>query len=343
MADLWRKEGDQFFDDSGNVLSGGVLRYFDAGTSNGRTVYKDDGEVTSWGTSVTLNSAGRLTDAIYIPTGDFKETLEDSGATQIFENDDIPGAVDLSVYLQTSVLDTPVLSKTSNYTILSGDAGKLFLCDPTGGAFTMTLPNAGTVGDGYRIHILHNGTANQVLIAPVASQTIDGEDGQVLTHGGQVIALVSDGGNWQIDTVWGPQVRQTLDVVDRDLLDPPASPTAGAWYLLPDSGTLLNAWSGFSNADLVQADGQGGWIQFTPTSEHDGLCLWIEDEEATLRWTGGSWSNAIKVGSYTVATVPAAAQNTRSIIYVSDETGGATLAFSDGANWRRVTDRAVVS
>lgn len=31
------------------------------------------------------------------------------------------------------------------------------------------------------------------------------------------------------------------------------------------------------------------------------------------------------------------------IIYVDDEAGGAVLAFSDGTNWRRVTDRAVVS
>ena len=30
-------------------------------------------------------------------------------------------------------------------------------------------------------------------------------------------------------------------------------------------------------------------------------------------------------------------------VYVSDETGGATLAFSDGTNWRRVQDRAIVS
>jgi len=47
--------------------------------------------------------------------------------------------------------------------------------------------------------------------------------------------------------------------------------------------------------------------------------------------------------SYTVATVPAAATYPRGIIYVSNETGGATLAFSDGTNWRRVQDRAVVS
>ena len=30
-------------------------------------------------------------------------------------------------------------------------------------------------------------------------------------------------------------------------------------------------------------------------------------------------------------------------VYVSDESGGATLAFSDGTNWRRVQDRAIVS
>ena len=34
---------------------------------------------------------------------------------------------------------------------------------------------------------------------------------------------------------------------------------------------------------------------------------------------------------------------TNAMIYVSDETGGAVPAFSDGTNWRRVTDRAVVS
>jgi hypothetical protein len=39
----------------------------------------------------------------------------------------------------------------------------------------------------------------------------------------------------------------------------------------------------------------------------------------------------------------AAADPFSSIIFVYDETGGATLAFSDGTNWRRVQDRAVVS
>ncbi len=51
-----------------------------------------------------------------------------------------------------------------------------------------------------------------------------------------------------------------------------------------------------------------------------------------------------KFKSYTVATLPSAsAAGAGAMIYVTDESGGAVPAFSDGTNWRRVTDRAVVS
>lgn len=46
---------------------------------------------------------------------------------------------------------------------------------------------------------------------------------------------------------------------------------------------------------------------------------------------------------FTVATLPAAASYPYTFIYVSDETGGAQPAFSDGTDWRRLSDRAVVS
>lgn len=53
------------------------------------------------------------------------------------------------------------------------------------------------------------------------------------------------------------------------------------------------------------------------------------------------------VPSYTVVSAPSPTnwQGTgfSSIIYVSDETGGATLAFSDGTNWRRVQDRTIIA
>lgn len=47
--------------------------------------------------------------------------------------------------------------------------------------------------------------------------------------------------------------------------------------------------------------------------------------------------------THTASTVPTASSHTGSIIYVSDETGGATLAFSNGTDWLRVQDLTIIS
>ncbi len=57
------------------------------------------------------------------------------------------------------------------------------------------------------------------------------------------------------------------------------------------------------------------------------------------------------IQGYDVANLPAAADwgstvssnPFSSVIFIYDETGGAVLAFSDGTNWRRVTDRAIAA
>lgn len=53
--------------------------------------------------------------------------------------------------------------------------------------------------------------------------------------------------------------------------------------------------------------------------------------------------NNLSAPSYTVATVPDATKSESRMIYVSDEAGGATIAFSDGTNWRRAQDRAIIT
>ena len=57
----------------------------------------------------------------------------------------------------------------------------------------------------------------------------------------------------------------------------------------------------------------------------------------------GLLGDSLILDSYTVATLPDATSNLNGIIIVSNETGGLVPAFSDGTDWRRVTDRAVVS
>jgi hypothetical protein len=51
----------------------------------------------------------------------------------------------------------------------------------------------------------------------------------------------------------------------------------------------------------------------------------------------------MRLMSRTVAELAALTVTAGAIVYVSNETGGAVVAFYDGTNWRRVTDRAVVS
>ena len=53
---------------------------------------------------------------------------------------------------------------------------------------------------------------------------------------------------------------------------------------------------------------------------------------------------AVRIGASAKASLPdAAGTGAGALLLVTDESGGAVLAFSDGTHWRRVTDRAVVS
>jgi hypothetical protein len=58
--------------------------------------------------------------------------------------------------------------------------------------------------------------------------------------------------------------------------------------------------------------------------------------------SGVFYPNQLVLPSVTVSTLPSATIPAQ-MIYVSNESGGAVPAFSDGTNWRRVTDRAIVT
>ena len=64
---------------------------------------------------------------------------------------------------------------------------------------------------------------------------------------------------------------------------------------------------------------------------------WYRAFEQLFNPTGPTSINGFEVAGLPDASKPG------QVIYVSDEAGGAVLAFSDGTDWRRVTDRNVVS
>ena len=97
----------------------------------------------------------------------------------------------------------------------------------------------------------------------------------------------------------------------------------------PGTTNFLAVWA---NGDLADGPQAGEVVTF---EEGDQRYVSIDGSAET--------TGPVNLASYAVAGVPAAAAYPNSLIYVSDETGGATVAFSDGTNWRRVQDRAVIS
>ena len=104
---LWRKEGEQFADVKGRPYEGGTLRFYQAGTATPLTVYRNADGSGAWGTSVTLDAAGKLTDAVFIGETSLKERLEDGFAALVWEKDGYPGSPP-AVSVETARPLTPI-------------------------------------------------------------------------------------------------------------------------------------------------------------------------------------------------------------------------------------------
>lgn len=89
-----------------------------------------------------------------------------------------------------------VTALTANYTVVSGDLGKIFT---TTTAITVTLPSAATVGSGFYFTLYNNGTAQDtnVTLTPNGAETIDVLTSQIIRRG-EGLTLVSDGTNWTL-------------------------------------------------------------------------------------------------------------------------------------------------
>lgn len=65
---------------------------------------------------------------------------------------------------------------------------------------------------------------------------------------------------------------------------------------------------------------------------------------ASLPYDGSrGMGNPLLLAPYAIADLPTASLWENGLVYVTNDIGGAVPAFSDGTDWRRCTDRAVVS
>lgn len=308
---------DRVTNSDGTPVSEGTVEFYLAGTSTPLTVYSDYGLTTSLGTTVSLNSAGYPVSgggsvvSVYTGTSAYKIIVKDADGATIADlsRDNIKGAVEIPVTDELALPETPVVTKTSAYSIVDADQGKVINANCTGGSFVLTLPSAVTVGDGWRAAGRHVGTANVATIRTTSSQTIDIAGKQVTSFSlkgrGQSIWLVSDGANWHVDGSTPAFMQDGLPyfkVTDR-LTAPPTSPTGGARYIA--NGTPTGAWStlSFSENQIIEADGNGSWFAYTPD---DGYLAYVEDEALYSYWNGSAWTDMTNVTAPTTSALKVA-------------------------------------
>jgi hypothetical protein len=82
--------GWQFFDDSGNPLSGGLLYTYSAGTTTPATTYTDNTGTVANSNPIVLDSAGRPTSEIWLTNFNaYKFILQNNAYVQIWSMDNI--------------------------------------------------------------------------------------------------------------------------------------------------------------------------------------------------------------------------------------------------------------
>jgi hypothetical protein len=339
--------GYRVTDSNGDPVNNAKIKFREIGPGATKLVYSDAALSVSLGHTVRTRSDGfpvvsqgsSTTCLIYVGADPYYIEITDENDVAIFPaKDNVKGAVDTSDFLtdaDTSILTIPVLSKTGNYPVVAADKGKLIAANAGGGFFTLTLPSAITVGDGWNIGIRNDGTSNQVGIT--ASQNIATSMGAVTSFSlrpGETVWLESNGATFKVSGYTPPLISGNVGVIliaDR-LSDPPVSPTAGARYLV--GSTPLNAWSTFAQHDIAEANGQGGWFKITPPADC-GWLAFVQDEDAYYAFKDSAWAGAGKV-AVQVFTASGTYTPTPSLSYAlvisTGGGGGGGGADSDGSS-----------
>lgn len=288
---LIERSGERITTTTGTPAASAKVYVYEAGTSSLMTIYSDSALTASMSNPATCDANG-LCPFIYVGTDSYKLRVETSAGVLIDEEDNIPGATNTgNLSASYSRPRTPILIKTTAYTVVSGDMGSIINGNCSGGSFTVTLLSSATVTDGDWIIIRHIGTANAVQIVTTSSETITGPmTGSTvtafsLTGYGESVTLCSDEAGWHIAAYSPPLLRGgtgVIQIADR-ITTTPGAPVAGERYI------VQTGYGSFEQHDIVEYTGQTGvYIEITPPTDC-GWLAYVQDEDSLYQFQGSAW------------------------------------------------------
>lgn len=328
MADsaIVRYSGDWAFH-NGAVANGSLLIVCNAGTDDLASIFLDSGLTVGQEAPnpLTADASGLLPFA-WIGVQPYKVRLTTSGGTLIDEQDNLSGAFDSTPFLAGAFAkpDQDFTNRTSNYTVAGADLGGIINGDCSGGAFDFTLISAVTATNGKGVTLRHVGTANTIGMKTVSGQTITSPTTGVTTTAfeligyGESVTLESDGSNWHMTRYVPPLLRPNtpgvIVVADRVTSAPASSP--GTRYI------VQTGFSTFETHDIIEDNGQGGFIEITPPTDC-GWLAYVQDEDRFYSFKGSAWVdilNTTRTSDLPVGTIVGRAY--------AEYTGTATLSVA---------------
>jgi len=184
----------QFFDNNGIPLSGGLIYTYQAGSSTPLATYTDVNGTTANANPIVLDSSGRLANEVWLTYGyNYKFVLKTSAAVTLGTYDNLYGIIGVTVTSTGTTIPTGVIS------LWYGSIGSVptgwYLCDGTNG--TPDLRDRFIVGAGstYAVAATGGATTATLVINNLPAHTHTATS--VVTDAGHFHAVGIDAGQAQ--------------------------------------------------------------------------------------------------------------------------------------------------
>jgi len=231
-------------------------------------------------------------------------------------NISIDGTSNVAVFATTGQFITGLISATGN--VQAGNVGTAGSISATG-----SITGASVVGGvitGTSLSVTGNVTGNNILGNGAGLSGINVFSNVTVTGGNSAVA---------------DSIADTLTL------------TAGTGISIVIDSATDTITIGAQSGSEIFVDGADFGTVTEPVTLSDDLGLvtdavTAEADLGALVTSGLIYPDQFVLPSYTTSTLPSAAI-AGAMIYVTNETGGPIPAFADGTNWRRVTDRAIVT